>query len=369
MWLFRFRKSVVWKCQIVVWPQLVEFCPLFLGADGIKAGQEVTIRYGTWPAEPFLLLFGFVPQPNPHDSITLFSNLQHMAECYLQCLASQVKQLSLLEQATDSANAGSRQLQVADGQQATQPTAAAVMHKAQQLVQDQEFGRVFHREVLAAEHQQQQLSEHAVDGGADVGPFKGPGGFVDLIINLQGIDGRLPAALSIIYRAVSIAVQQCCGDQQTSMPADPVAAAGPSEGSSNRCVSSGNSSDSSSTFSTEEADNHPPAVPNTLAQKAAMSSSNSIPDEVTSVLQLPLTCVIANRLRHLQSQLADRGAQGDSACSNQGSPAKAASAANNAFFDSQHRYSPDAEHAKLISSYRSSKGALVQQLLAKHFST
>ena len=42
---------------------------LVAGEEGIAAGQEVTISYGSWPSDVFLLFFGFVPhEGNPHDS-------------------------------------------------------------------------------------------------------------------------------------------------------------------------------------------------------------------------------------------------------------------------------------------------------------
>ncbi|KAL4856151.1 Glutamate decarboxylase 1 [Chlorella vulgaris] len=42
---------------------------------GIAAGEEVTISYGSWPSDVFLLFFGFVPASNPHDSAVLFYDL------------------------------------------------------------------------------------------------------------------------------------------------------------------------------------------------------------------------------------------------------------------------------------------------------
>lgn len=53
---------------------------LLAGDQGIRAGDEVTISYGPWPNEPFLLLFGFVPGPaNPHDSLLLFRDAHEAA--------------------------------------------------------------------------------------------------------------------------------------------------------------------------------------------------------------------------------------------------------------------------------------------------
>lgn len=41
---------------------------LVAGEEGVAAGQEVTISYGSWPSDVFLLFFGFAPHDNPHDS-------------------------------------------------------------------------------------------------------------------------------------------------------------------------------------------------------------------------------------------------------------------------------------------------------------
>jgi hypothetical protein len=152
------------------------------GPEGIPAGQQVCISYGSWPAEPFLLLFGFVPQPNPHDCITLFSNMQHMADCYLACCAA------TLQAAGAADNGGSSSAQ--------QGGSAAT--GAQQLLQSQAFRVEFMQQVASIEQAltQQQIAE---------GSAGGPGGFHDVIANASGVDGRLAAALSGIHQAVAAA--------------------------------------------------------------------------------------------------------------------------------------------------------------------
>lgn len=58
---------------------------LIAGPDGIEEGEEVTICYGsTWPNEPYLLLFGFVPEDNPSDGVILFPNLVDLARALIQ---------------------------------------------------------------------------------------------------------------------------------------------------------------------------------------------------------------------------------------------------------------------------------------------
>ena len=43
-----------------------------------RAGEEVTISYGAFPNDVFLLFFGFVPTPNPHDAVPLFADIQDL---------------------------------------------------------------------------------------------------------------------------------------------------------------------------------------------------------------------------------------------------------------------------------------------------
>lgn len=45
---------------------------LVVGATPVPAGSEVTISYGRWSNDVFLLLFGFVPVGNAADAVVLF---------------------------------------------------------------------------------------------------------------------------------------------------------------------------------------------------------------------------------------------------------------------------------------------------------
>uniref|UniRef100_A0A383V998 SET domain-containing protein n=1 Tax=Tetradesmus obliquus TaxID=3088 RepID=A0A383V998_TETOB len=153
---------------------------LLAGPEGIAAGQQVCISYGSWPAEPFLLLFGFVPQPNPFDCITLFSSMQHMADCYLACCAA------ALQAADGSSSDGAQQC-------------GGATTAAQQLLQSPAFSAEFKQQVERIE--QKLLQQQEAAGGA----AGGPGGFHDLIVNASGVDGRLSAALSGMHEAVAAA--------------------------------------------------------------------------------------------------------------------------------------------------------------------
>mmetsp|Transcript_14698 Transcript_14698/g.28262 ORF Transcript_14698/g.28262 Transcript_14698/m.28262 type:complete len:476 (+) Transcript_14698:156-1583(+) len=52
------------------------------GEEGITAGTEITISYGSWPNDVFFLLFGFCPDHNENDSVVLFRDLAHLVESY-----------------------------------------------------------------------------------------------------------------------------------------------------------------------------------------------------------------------------------------------------------------------------------------------
>lgn len=51
-----------------------------------RGGQEVTISYGAWPNDVFLLFFGFLPDQNEHDAVVLFHGLPDLIACYNRML-------------------------------------------------------------------------------------------------------------------------------------------------------------------------------------------------------------------------------------------------------------------------------------------
>lgn len=139
----------------------------------------MTISYGPWPTEPLLLLFGFVPQHNPHDALVLFSNLQHMAECWLDMVSS-----------SSSSSSG--------GDVAGSPAAAARV-AADPVFADMLQQQLSATEVSAGLQQQQQQQAN------------GPPGFRDLGLSAaSAADARLSAGLQVLQRAVEAAVQQGC---------------------------------------------------------------------------------------------------------------------------------------------------------------
>lgn len=54
-----------------------------------RAGEEVTISYGSWPNDVFLLFFGFVPDGNEHNAVVLFHDLSDLIACYNRVLQHQ----------------------------------------------------------------------------------------------------------------------------------------------------------------------------------------------------------------------------------------------------------------------------------------
>ena len=55
----------------------------------VRAGEEVTISYGAFPNDVFLLFFGFVPDPNPHDAVPLFADLLDLVTAAAEAAAQQ----------------------------------------------------------------------------------------------------------------------------------------------------------------------------------------------------------------------------------------------------------------------------------------
>ena len=72
-----------------------------------RAGQEVTISYGSWPNDVFLLFFGFMPEGNEHDAVVLFHTLPDLVACYNIML----QQPDMVQQQNQTASAEQLDLQ------------------------------------------------------------------------------------------------------------------------------------------------------------------------------------------------------------------------------------------------------------------
>ncbi|KAA6419268.1 MAG: hypothetical protein FRX49_10792 [Trebouxia sp. A1-2] len=71
-------------------------------------GEEVTISYGDWPNDVFLLFFGFLPEGNQHDSVVLFDTLQDLAQCYDLLVQQQGQPMQQQQQHPQEAQRGRR---------------------------------------------------------------------------------------------------------------------------------------------------------------------------------------------------------------------------------------------------------------------
>lgn len=60
--------------------------------------EEVTISYGNWPNDVFLLFFGFLPDNNQHDAVVLFHTLEELVSCYLAAAQQQTTGQSTSQQ-------------------------------------------------------------------------------------------------------------------------------------------------------------------------------------------------------------------------------------------------------------------------------
>ncbi|DBA72040.1 TPA: hypothetical protein ACH3X2_010775 [Trebouxia sp. C0005] len=81
---------------------------LLSGPDGVRNGEEVTISYGDWPNDVFLLFFGFLPEGNQHDSVVLFDTLQDLAQCYDLLVQQQGQPMQQQQQHPQEAQRGRR---------------------------------------------------------------------------------------------------------------------------------------------------------------------------------------------------------------------------------------------------------------------
>jgi len=68
--------------------QTRQYFQLCAGEDGIEEGKEVTISYGSWPNDVFLLFFGFCPDANTNDSVVLFQDHEELVAYFLSVCVS-----------------------------------------------------------------------------------------------------------------------------------------------------------------------------------------------------------------------------------------------------------------------------------------
>jgi hypothetical protein len=146
---------------------------LVAGDDGIAAGEEVTISYGHgWPAEPYFLLFGFVPPENPHESVVAYCDLPDLAHHYCEFFGGgEVKGAA----GGGSGGAGAEE----DGEEL--------------------WRRVAARAAVAAEAAAAEAAAAEPEGGGGGGGSGG--GFERLVVAPHGLDGRMAPALRLVRDA------------------------------------------------------------------------------------------------------------------------------------------------------------------------
>lgn len=119
-----------------------------------RKDQEVTISYGDWPNDVFLLFFGFVPDHNQHDAVVLFHSLEDLVNCY-QALVQQQQQQR--EQIPSQQQAG-------QSLQQRQQTAIKQQHQ-QDLQQHQTHGQPSNQQNPAGLQLQQQIDHTGASSG------------------------------------------------------------------------------------------------------------------------------------------------------------------------------------------------------------
>ena len=141
---------------------------LVAGPAGLRAGQEVTISYGSqWPNEAFLLLFGFAPEGNPADAVVLFPSLADLAAAWLRFVNPAQATVPLLSEAGYA-------------------PVDELMHS-----QPLEYGA---GEALLGT----MLSQPALAQGMASGDYE------RLLVTAQGVDGRMAEAIALVAAAAVV---------------------------------------------------------------------------------------------------------------------------------------------------------------------
>jgi hypothetical protein len=295
----------------------------FAGPDGIEAGQQISISYGAWPAEPFLLLFGFVPQPNPYDSIIVHSNLQHMAACYLQCLAGKLQ-----AQASSSGTCHNEALLA-----------------AQNLVADDSFSELVKQRIADIEMTGTGQEPHQGEGGAP----QAAGGFNNMTVEPRAVDPRLKVAHQMVQSVIADAAAQLL---QQYLQAEHAISSSSSIGVAQQCPTD-----------------------STMGTGDTKPASQAADEACKQLLQLSLSELLVHTLEDLSRRLQQAVEVAEGCRGGQQQPSQdknmlqpSATAADLDGGSSSHPvgqrlpYSASSSHAALVHAYCSSKLALAEQL-------
>jgi hypothetical protein len=294
-----------------------------------------------------LLLWGFVPQPNPADAVVVFSSLQDMAACYFDLLEFKL-------------TAGS---------------------PAEKLLQSEQFFEAMRLQLAAVSSR---------SGSGD--------GFRHMTVDASGIDGRLKTALAVLHAAIAAAAASVLQQQQH-----------PSSSSSSSSSSSATSSSGSTDHSRPQHDDVAAAAGSLATPRQPIFGSDAA-DNAALVRQLQqvklgellvfrLECLARDldqscesctsaiaqllqqqELQHnsssskISKQQQPQQQQQQTAAELSSQTVQQHAAAGGSAVDlaavqpdsssssSSSRYQPSAEHLELIHAYCSSKAALARQL-------
>ncbi|KAL3131038.1 hypothetical protein ABBQ38_000356 [Trebouxia sp. C0009 RCD-2024] len=193
---------------------LEEVCPpgplqpavfqLLAGPHGVRESEEVTISYGDWPNDVFLLFFGFLPDNNQHDAVVLFHTLEDLVICYQAVVA---------QQHTEASTSQQQQPMQLHAQQPQQPERTEPEQQHQQGLQHQQGNNQSEGQATdkgptqpAGDLTRESL-QSLVTGLQEM---LGQEDWSRLVVTAQGFDGRL---LYAAQQLVSMQQAQCASPQ------------------------------------------------------------------------------------------------------------------------------------------------------------
>lgn len=162
------------------------------------AGTEVSINYGPWSNDLFFLLFGFVPQDNPQESVVLFDDFHVLLDMYLEFLRDASSQAETSDQSIGPSQplnqVSSKQMQsdAMPMSDATASTCGNIHHN----IADVDYEALEEEIVRFAEHT--SATDDSVGASYDVQQW------FDLFVSAEGIDARIYAAIRCIDQALGV---------------------------------------------------------------------------------------------------------------------------------------------------------------------
>jgi hypothetical protein len=304
------------------------------GNEGLQEGQEVSISYGPWPAEVFTTLFGFVPTPNPHDQLVLYTNLLALAQQVCQLLLQQLQSSVAATAGTLTSTNNSSSSEAAAAPQ--QPVENAAEDTYRQLLE-----QVLTQTQPGWEQQLQeqlQSAAAAADGGSSATGAPQQQQFIRLVATAEGLDARLGAAYQVVMSAVADVLQEHLAAGATPAPGTAAAAA------------------AAGAVPTAEAAAAHENDPQCTAAHAPSDDKEGASAWLQQQLQgVTLHTLVTHRLQELQQQV-----QPEAAATAGAQPAEAAAGAA----DGVEMDVPQ-EHLQLVQQYREQKWDTAQRVLER----